>query len=78
MSRGTDTLASARFQYTSITTTPYAITQAQLFPGYNIFGVNVNSAANISLPRSIASNIVIAIKDESGSAGVNNITLTVS
>lgn len=67
-----------RFNYTQITTTPYTITESALFSGYNIFGVNVASAASIVLPNNIASNVIIAIKDESGSAGSNNITLTIS
>ena len=77
MSRGTAGLGNARFRYTHIDTASYKIVPNQLFVGYNIFGVNYPGAVSIQVPSDIPNNIVVAIADESGLAGTNNITVTV-
>lgn len=74
----TQLAALAFTKYTAITSTPYIITDAELIPGHNIFGVNVAGAVEIIIPDSIASTKIIVINDESGNAGSNNITIRVA
>lgn len=66
----------AQVLYTSITTASYAITDAELVLGTNIFGVNYAGEVSITLPPNIDSNKIITINDESGLAGTNNIIIT--
>ena len=68
----------AQVKYTEITTATRVITDAELVVGTNIFGVNFVSDVTITLPAGIASNKIIVINDESGNAGINNITIQVA
>ena len=56
--------------YASVTTTPFTATA-----GTNIIGVNRAGAVAITLPANTAGRL-ITVKDESGNASVNNITIT--
>ena len=53
-----------------VTTTPFTATA-----GTNIIGVNRAGAVAITLPANTAGRL-ITVKDESGNASVNNITIT--
>ena len=68
----------AHFTYREITTTPFTITLAMLAEGLNIFGVNVASAVSILVPNNLPENKAIGVKDESGNAGTNHITIGIS
>ncbi len=74
----TELYGFAQVVYTAITTATKVITDAELVIGTNIFGVNYAGAVAITLPDNISSTKIIVINDESGSAGTNNITLTVA
>ena len=74
----TELYGFAQVNYTAITTATYAITDAELVVGTNIFGVNYAGAVAITLPDNISSTKIIVVNDESGAAGANNITLTVA
>lgn len=67
----------AQVQYTQITTASKTVLDSELVLGHNIFGVNYAGAVTISLPANIDSDKLVIIKDESGSAGANNITVNV-
>jgi len=74
----TELYGFAQVNYTAITTDTYAITDAELVVGTNIFGVNYAGAVAITLPDNIASTKIIVVNDESGDSNTNNITLTVA
>lgn len=65
------------FKYTSIRISAYNIQESELIHGHNIYGVNHANPVAITLPKSIDSNKIITIKDESGIALLNNITITI-
>lgn len=68
----------AQISYTQITTATYAISEAQLVVGHNIFGVDYAGNVSITIPASIDQDKLIIINDESGMAGTYNITITVA
>jgi len=61
-------------QYTKIQQAEYQITRSQLIDGLNIFGVDYAGAVTVTLPKDIKPTQLVSFKDESGSAGSNNIT----
>lgn len=61
--------------YTKITVSEFHIRKPSLLYGINIFGVNYAGDVTIYLPKSVDPAMMIYIKDESGSAGTNNITV---
>ena len=63
-------------RYTPITTATFTISERILLEGHNIFGVNYAGDVTITLPNNPLPTQIIVVKDESGSAGTNNITLT--
>jgi len=65
-------------QYTSVTTPTFTILGADLVVGHNIYGVYYDGVVNIQLPANIDSNKLVVIKDEYGSASINNILLSVA
>lgn len=69
--------AEATVKYTQITTSSRAITDEELIIGTNIFGV-IYSGATVQLPVNIDSTKIIIINDETGTAGTNNIVISVS
>jgi len=67
--------SSAGVKYTQITTALYSFVNADLVEGHNIFGVNYNGDVTITIPEELSPEKIIIVKDESGSAGSNNITI---
>lgn len=65
-------------QYTSVTMPTFTILGADLVVGHNIYGVYYDGVVNIQLPANIDSNKLVVIKDEYGSASINNILLSVA
>lgn len=61
---GTST-ANSGVKYTSVTTTPYYITTAELIDGRNIFGVDAGQNAFIYLPTDIPAEKLVTINNES-------------
>lgn len=61
--------------YTSVTTETYTVQKKRLIDGNNIFGVNYAGAVTITIPETLYFTKLITIKDESGSADSNNITI---
>jgi hypothetical protein len=61
--------------YTKITSATYTVEKKKLISGHNIFGVNYNGAVTITLPSSVHYEQLIYVKDESGNAATNNITI---
>lgn len=64
-------------QYVRVTTAEYTIAKGGLLFGNNVFGVDYPGDVTIFLPASVDSRAHITVKDESGSAGTNNITIKV-
>jgi len=67
--------SSAGVKYTHVSAAEYTFTDKDLVEGMNIFGVNYAGAVTITLPAQIKPEKIIIIKDESGNAGANNITI---
>jgi len=67
--------SSAGVKYVQITTATFSFVNADLVPGQNIFGVNYNGDVTITIPEELPPEKIIIIKDESGNAGSNNITI---
>ena len=63
--------------YTPISQASYLIRRTQLGMGTNVFGVNFAGDVDIFLPAGIDKRIIIVVKDESGNASTNNITIKV-
>lgn len=63
--------------YHKVQQATFRVSKADLSQGTNIFGVNYAGAVEIILPRAVPSTAVIVVKDESGNASSNNITLSV-
>jgi len=61
--------------YTQVMATSFIILPSMLKRGINIFGVASGLATTLYLPKSIPSNRLIAINDESGMAASSNITI---
>lgn len=64
-------------QYVQITTAEYTIAKGGLLAGRNVFGVNFAGDVTIFLPTSVDNRVHITVKDESGDASTNNITIKV-
>jgi len=67
--------SSAGIQYTKIESATYTFTDRDLVPGHNIFGVNFSGDVTITIPTELNPEKLIVVKDESGSASSNNITI---
>jgi hypothetical protein len=67
--------SSAGIQYKLITTATYTVSERKLVQGHNIFGVNYAGNVTITIPAEVSPEKLIVIKDESGNAGSNNITI---
>lgn len=63
--------------YTRIAQAEYLIRRQQLGFGTNVFGVDFAGDVTVLLPKGIDKRIIISIKDESGNANTNNITIKV-
>ena len=70
-------VTKAEVQYTSIIRDTLALSDSDLILGTNIFGINFGGDVLITLPSGINPNKLVVIKDESGLAGTNNITVRV-
>jgi len=68
---------STSIHYEQVLDTTYTVRGGGLIDGLNIFGVNTGADTTIYLPTGIRSTQVIAVKDESGTAGAFNITVEV-
>ena len=64
-------------QYVRVTTATYTIAKGGLLFGNNVFGVDFPGDVTVFLPASVDSRAHITVKDESGLAGTNNITIKV-
>ena len=67
---------SGGLQYITLTATgtkTYVL--ADFIFGINIIGVNASGAVTIQLPQTLTAGTIVKIKDESLSAGTNNITV---
>jgi len=67
--------SSAGVKYNPVTTATLTFTDRDLVAGMNIFGINYNGNVTITLPAEISPEKIIIIKDESGNASSNNITI---
>lgn len=65
----------AAVNYMKITVPSHRIEGTSLIPGINILGVNYPGEVTLFLPKNIQQDKFIYIKDESGNASVNNITI---
>ena len=75
-SRLDNLLESYVINYTQITTATYEITEDELVPGTNIFGIwHPDHSVVITLPAEPTPDSVIVIKDESKNASTYNIEL---
>lgn len=63
--------------YTLVDQATYTIRRRQLGFGTNVFGVNYAGDVDVFLPAGIDKRIIIVVKDESGNANTNNITIKV-
>lgn len=63
--------AGQRVTYDIVTTTPYTVTD-----GYYVILVNTSTAKTINLPASPANGDVYNVKDMTGNASANNITVS--
>ena len=61
--------------YIAVRAATYTVRPRDLEDGENIFGVNYAGAVTIKIPKNISTKQLITIKDESCSAGTNNITI---
>lgn len=70
--------SAEHFKYFAVETATYTISNKQLVPGINIFGVRYEGAVTITLPENLSPNDkTIIINDETGNAATNNITVQV-
>jgi hypothetical protein len=67
---------AAAVNYVKIEQARYLVNRGSLIEGHNIFGIDFPGAVEIILPQGISKNILMTFKDESNSAGINNITIT--
>lgn len=67
----------AGIKYTAVTTSTRTITDAELIYGTNIFGFRFAGPVSVTIPFGIASTKLIYLKDETGNANNDNITVTV-
>lgn len=61
--------------YITVTTATFIVTIEMLIPGINVLGVDYPGAVLITIPKVIPTQMLIHVKDESGMAGINNITI---
>lgn len=61
--------------YIEVASAEFRVTIEMLIPGINVLGVDYPGAVTITIPSSIPTQMILHVKDESGSAGVNNILI---
>jgi len=61
--------------YKQVTTDTYVIRSRELIDGHNIYGINYSGDVTVTVPSSIKNTQILVIKDESGAASSNNITV---
>jgi len=67
--------ASLDSKYIQVSQSVYTVVAADLIDGHNIFGINYAGAVTVIIPDVVEETNIIIIKDESGQAGTNNITI---
>jgi hypothetical protein len=65
----------AAVNYIPVRTAVHTIAASDLIVGINIVGVNFAGPVTVYIPQNIQPNRLLTVKDESGAAGTNPITL---